>query len=413
MEEHKGIWIVAGLLVLLIAVIGGMELLKRSADPILEASTPKSLVTTFKDDPMTSRAFTWHTERTDLKSVVQLIEGKYTDKSQFEEQNVITVEGESSTIEVGGGVQQGVHKVNVVDLQPSTTYTYRVGSGEASEWSELAVFQTQSEDLSAFTFINVTDSQGKTEQDFELWGKTLDKAFELFPDAQFIVHNGDLTDDPKKEASWDFFFSKAKQWVTRIPLMPVTGNHDEIDKDADRYASHFYLPDNGSAKSNPGTTYSFDYGPVHFVVLNTESKVKDQTEWLRKDLASTDKPWKIVALHDGPYGGSQEKSILKRWVPVFDEYEVDLVLQGHNHEYVRSKPMRNDQVVEENEGTIYVVTHSSGSKFNEKKDDLYYHEVHFKYTKQVFAAVQISGDTLTFQAYDISGQPIDEFTIVH
>ena len=104
--------------------------------------------------------------------------------------------------------------------------------------------------------------------------------------------------------------------------MPVTGNHDEIDKDADRYASHFYLPDNGSAKSNLGTTYSFDYGPVHFVVLNTESKVKDQTEWLRKDLASTDKPWKIVALHDGPYGGSQEKSILKRWVPVFDEYEV-------------------------------------------------------------------------------------------
>lgn len=161
-------------------------------------------------------------------------------------------------------------------LEPGTLYTYRVGSGVEGEWSPAAEFTTEEDGLASVSFINVTDSQGETAEDFKLWGNTLNKAFQTFPEAKFIVHNGDLTEDPEDSAGWDDFFGNVQGWISGIPLMPVTGNHDEVDEDATHYTSHFNLPDNGAKGSIAGTSYSFDYGPVHVTVLNTESNLKSK-----------------------------------------------------------------------------------------------------------------------------------------
>lgn len=74
----------------------------------------------------------------------------------------------------------------------------------------------------------------------------------------------------------------------------------------------------------------------------------------------------------GLRGNSYKK--VEDWTGIFDKYEVDLVLQGHNHEYSRSYPLRGGTIVPEGEipkgayrGTVYVVTNASGRKFNEKK----------------------------------------------
>lgn len=397
-----------GLLVIAVVVFGGIEWLNGQAVNRYSAG-PQSIVTTWIDDPKTSIAITWHSSNREDHAKVQLAKGNGV--VNFEEEQVITIEGSSSLIEIDGGRIQAVHKAAVEGLEPGTTYQYRVGNGTADGWSEVYSFTTEAKTVEAFSFINVTDSQGVTKQDFALWGKTLDKAFELFPDAKFIVHNGDLTEDPAIEAGWKYFFDEAKQWITSVPLMPVTGNHDEVAEEAERFAAHFQVPANGSAEATAGTNYSFDYGNVHVVVLNTESNVKKQAAWLEEDLANTTQPWKIVALHEGPYGGNQKESVLKRWVPIFDQYGVDLVLQGHNHEYVRSYPMKNDQVVEEGEGTVYVLPNTSGPKFNAKKEDLYYHQVHLQNNKQMFAAIHISGNTLTYEAYDVDGMLVDSFTL--
>ncbi|WP_409344561.1 fibronectin type III domain-containing protein [Paenibacillus sp. MBLB4367] len=406
MGGQKGMWIVGGLLVLSIAAFAGVELLKsRAASP----AKPKALVTTFKGDPRTSRAFTWHTGNPEAAAVVQVVKGA--ENITFEEKMTMTIKGETTSIEVAKGRRQGVHKAIVTDLEPGAVYTYRVGSGEAGGWSEPAIFMTEPEALTDFTFLNVTDSQGVTENDFALWGKTLDKAFAVFPEAGFIAHNGDLTENPEDESAWDAFFGKAGRWLSRFPLMPVTGNHDEADKKADRFVSHFSLPDNGAKGSINGTSYSFDYGLAHFVVLNTESNGKEQTEWLRSDLAGSQKMWKIALLHRGPYGGNQDESVLQRWVPVFDEFGVDLALQGHNHEYSRSYPLKDGQIVREGEGTVYVVTNTSGPKFNKKKADQFYHRVHFQNGKQMFAGIRVNGNALTYQAYDVDGNMLDAFTL--
>lgn len=413
MKHRRDLWMIGSLALVLVAVVVGMEWTKSS-----QSAKPKSLVTTIKGEASTSRAFTWVTSRTDT-AVVQLVAGEQLDEAVFEGDQVMMIEGITSVVELGQGKQQSVHKAEVTGLKPGTLYTYRVGSGQDKEWSQMEQFRTESAEAKEFTFLNVTDSQGVTEADFELWGNTLNKAFQTFPDAGLIVHNGDLTDDPEDEHAWEAFFDAAQPWIAQVPLMPVTGNNDEVDGDVERYVSHFNLPDNGAPGVVAGTSYSFDYGNAHFVMLNTESGIKKQTEWLREDLAATDQDWIIVSTHRGAYAGNRYEKI-DDWVQVFDEFEVDLVLQGHNHEYARSHPLRGGKVVGSGEdtvysreGTVYVVTNTSGPKFNEKKEDQFYHKVHFQNYKQMFAGITIAGDTLTYQAYDVDGQLLDEFELRH
>ncbi|WP_282938564.1 metallophosphoesterase family protein [Paenibacillus sp. RC67] len=410
--------IVVWLIVLAVIVVGvALWLESQKKEGSTGSSAPKSLVTTIKGDARTSRAFTWYTDNPDEGAVIQWIKGAGV--INFTGNQVHTLKATTTPIKTDKKHTQGVHKAEITGLEPGTAYSYRVGSGKDTGWSEPSSFMTEVVGTSAFSFINVTDSQGVTEGDFEIWGRALDKAFQTFPEARFVVHNGDLTEDPEDETGWDYFFGKTKSWLKQFPFMPVTGNHDEIDKNADRYLAHFNLPVNGAEGSTPGTNYSFDYGNAHFIVLNTESNINEQTKWLRNDLAHTDKLWKIVAVHRGAYGGNMYTKT-EKWTSLFDEYKVDLVLQGHNHEYSRSYPLRNGKVagtgdgpVVNHEGTVYVVTNASGAKMNEKKKDQFYHKVHFQNGKPMFAGITIEGNSLTYQAYDVDGKKWDEFVIQH
>ncbi|MGZ7442861.1 metallophosphoesterase [Paenibacillus sp. TH7-28] len=397
------VWLViVGLL--LAAAIFGLQKIERH-----QAAQPKSVALTFKGDARNSLAFTWYTETPGLQGIVQVAEGTQPPVS-WEGERIFTFAAESAEIVTGNGKRQGVHKAEATGLVPGMAYVYRLGSGRDGGWSEPAGFVTEAAKPEMFSFINVADSQGETEADFKLWGRTLDKAFAVFPDARFIVHNGDLTEEPENEQGWDAFFGQAGQWLKRVPLLPVTGNHDEIAGEAERFTSHFNLPDNGAKGSAPGTTYSFDYGHAHFVMLDTESNLKRQADWLRDDLQKNGKPWTIVAMHRPAYGGNQYEKA-EEWIKIFDEYGVDLVLQGHNHEYSRSYPLRSGEIVPAGEGTVYVVTNTAGPKFNELKKDKFYHAVHFQNDKQMFAGITVSERSLRYEAYDADGNKLDEVVL--
>jgi hypothetical protein len=409
---RKEIWLIVLCCALLLGIVVWIEFIKKE-----QTIKPYALVTTFKGEPATSRAFTWYTASEPDSAMLQVVEGDEPDN--WSGGAVMTVAGTSTSIASENGLSGVSHKAEITGLKPGTEYRYRVGDGTKAGWSNAYRFWTEPAETEAFTFINVTDSQGETEADFALWGRTLDSAFSAFPQARFIVHNGDLTENPEDEQAWAYFFKSAANWITAVPLMPVTGNHDEVDKEAWAFVSHFNVPNNGAKKTIEGTTYSYDYGAAHFIMLNTESGIASQTEWLERDLAQTDKPWIIVSMHRGAYGGSMYTKV-DEWVELFDKYEVDLVLQGHNHEYSRSYPLRSgelagdgDSPVRDREGTVYVVTNASGPKFNEKKKDQFYHKVHFQNNKQMFAGVTIDGNALTYRAYDVDGQKLDEFVLLH
>ncbi|MHA7964022.1 purple acid phosphatase family protein [Paenibacillus sp. CAU 1782] len=383
----------------------------------LEKNKPKSLVTTFAGDPGTMRGFAWRSNgKGEEAAILQIAKG--TEEPDWSGTEVATFSGTSIPVTDGNGILERSNKVIVTGLEPGTAYIYRAGNGNPGNWSEPAAFETEAEGLDEFTFIHVSDSQGETEADFSIWGDTAKAAFSMFPESAFVIHGGDLTEDPSDGKAWDYFFKEASPWVQQIPLMPTTGNHDEVDGDSEMYRSYFQLPDNGESNSARGSSYYFQYGNVRFIMLNTESRVKKQTEWLREVLSSGEAGWTVVSLHRGPYGGNVNEDI-GDWVELFDEYKVDLVLQGHNHEYSRSYPLRHGEIVASGDepvpagaGTVYVVSNAAGQKLNDKKKDQFYHKVHMQNGKPVYADITVKADSLRYAAYDVDGQLLDSFEIV-
>ena len=116
----------------------------------------------------------------------------------------------------------------------------------------------------------------------------------------------------RQGAHWNAWFAAAKGVIDSIPIMPVSGNHEsygskEITKPL-YCLEQFTLPQNGP-EGLKGQAYSYDYGPVHFVVLDsqqTEQKqggdiLTIQQAWLEADLAASKATWKIVFFHKPPY----------------------------------------------------------------------------------------------------------------
>jgi hypothetical protein len=165
-----------------------------------------------------------------------------------------------------------------------------------------------------------------------------------------------------------------------IPFLVSPGNHDLIERNLDRcpdalaYFLVWALPQNGpmtapGAANTPtllGTesrrraflesagpayprtaNYAFDYGDAHWTVLDTNLHVDwtDPTlrDWLERDLASAQgAPWRFVAFHQPPFHSTQAHSD-EQWtrllVNLFEKYRVDLVFNGHIHNYQRSYPL--------------------------------------------------------------------------
>ncbi len=118
-------------------------------------------------------------------------------------------------------------------------------------------------------------------------------------------------------------------------LVPVLGNHDYVSDEQSAI-----LAEVGRRR----TWYADQIGIVRIVVLDTE-QIDDpaQTAWLQETLASpTDAPWTIVAMHKPAYSAGvhgSDEAIQQQWVPLFEQYDVPLVLAGHDHDYQRSTPI--------------------------------------------------------------------------
>lgn len=138
---------------------------------------------------------------------------------------------------------------------------------------------------------------------------------------------------------------------------PCPGNHDynsiSLTTHDGPYYRIFTMPKNGEAGGVPSGQegfYSFDYGNIHFVSLNSEwipwtfPPNNEQIQWLHQDLSSTTQTWKIVFWHKPPYSkGSHDSdntadiaAMRANFVPIMDQYGVDLVLNGHSHNYERT-----------------------------------------------------------------------------
>nr|WP_035926708.1 MULTISPECIES: metallophosphoesterase family protein [Pseudofrankia] len=242
------------------------------------------------------------------------------------------------------------------------------GTGEGADGSGAGASEA---DGSAFTFTCFGDHG--TDQEDDPYGTpasgavvaAVDMLAPLFHLALGDLSYASLRRDPAEV--WADWFRMIAPSASRRPWMPVAGNHESERGlgrfGLDSYQAYFQLPDNGAGGDFQGLWYAFTVGRVRFVVLFGEDACYQehglvylrgfsggrQTAWLEQTLraarADPEIDWVIVAMHQvamstAAYHNGGDLGLREEWLPLFDRYEVDLVLCGHEHHYERTHPVR-------------------------------------------------------------------------
>lgn len=372
------------------------------------SATPDHVVLTWSDDPATTQTIQWRTNAEVSKGAV-----RYGLKADAGTSPFLVVEAATERIDTPFVVNDpGVsrHTATIRELQPDTTYVYAVGDGSDGGWGDLAEFTTAPAGVKPFSFIYMGDAQNGLEQ----WGDLVQGAYRARPDAAFYIMAGDLVNRGAERDDWDSLFENAQGVFDRRQLVPALGNHEYQGGEPELYLRHFELPKNGPTTIAPEKAYAFDYSNALFVVLDSNLPAASQTAWLEEQLATTDATWKFVVYHHPAYSSGTRRDnpeVRKLWGALFDKYHVDLALQGHDHAYLRTYPMRNEQrVASPAEGTIYIVS-VSGTKYYEQGDFDYTEFGMTNVSTYQVLDITISGNTLVYRAYDHDGAKRDEFTI--
>lgn len=277
--------------------------------------------------------------------------------------------------------------------------------------------------------------------------------------------------------------------MSSVPFYVVVGNHDVWAADLKTYPdglAYFYysdLPLNApafkrtvAAKGSPEqvegfkkataprypnmTNYSVDHGNVHIVCIDANVYVhpfeQDFLDWLEADLKSSKAKWKIVNFHQ-PGFNSSNAHYSQQWMravsPLFERSGVDLVLNGHVHNYQRSHPLTfapnlassGKPVIDSTgkvngtftldstfdgkkntrpKGILYIVTGAAGAGLYDStisnKPEKWVHAPETNWVPftaklishtHSFSLVETKRNKLTFKQLDVEGKLIDEITI--
>ncbi|MBR4857961.1 MAG: metallophosphoesterase [Clostridia bacterium] len=336
------------------------------------------------------------------------------------------------------------HTLTVSGLESGTKYSYRIGDAKKGWWSEAGTITTAEGGDEAFTFFYMTDPQAQRKDHYEKFGEVVETAQALYPDARFIVSAGDQVDEESNVKHWNYFLNSTDA-LLELPFMPTTGNHEKAGA---AITENFELPNIPEQNLESGVYYSYDYNDVHFTVLNTNDDDDDklsqaQIEWMINDISSSDAKWKIVVLHKALYSNgshyddSDVEGFRKQLGALLPYLGVDMVLQGHDHVYLRTDVLNANAVVPTRtgtktyngidyvtkynpKGTIYSICGTSGVKVYHTKDAAATDE---KFPRgeavvdvenSMFSAITVDGDTLYYNAYEVDdgkANAVDTFAI--
>lgn len=235
---------------------------------------------------------------------------------------------------------RGVGRVEVGELQPGRAYECEVDG----RTSRFVAPPDANQEVRFVVFGDLRSGDGVHRQ-------LVSQIAARSPD--FYVTTGDLVPDGDSIEAWRNFFDIERPLTSQTLFLTARGNHDGDDGLFERLAgSQLDGHDTGDAYG------SVDVGPAHFVLIDTEqplSRGTRQYDFIQSDLAAhVDQPL-IAVLHKplfstGRHGG--DRVVHDALGPLFQRYGVDLVLQGHDHDYERSMPIN---------GVTYVVTGGAGA----------------------------------------------------
>jgi Purple acid Phosphatase, N-terminal domain/Calcineurin-like phosphoesterase len=387
--------------------------------------TPQRVMLGWIGDPAHTQAITWRTQKKADTPQVQFAPG---DANPDFISKAATVPATATSLDLGDGVAAVTYRANLENLKPATHYLYRVGDGK--NWGEWNGFRTASEQAGRFQFLYVGDAQNDIKS---RWSRLIRAAYATAPQSAFVIHTGDLVSTGSRDDLWGEWHDAMGFIAATIPSMPCPGNH-EIERPAGSpksdvlpaiWSRQFSYPANGP--DIPGNeSYYFDYQGVRFISLNVNILAEPQdydqdhqkaqvlSAWLERVLKNNPNRWTVAFQHQTMFSMASQrnyKHMRDVLMPLYDKYHVDLVLQGHDHLYARSKKLfAGEPVAGDAPGTIYMIS-VSGPKMYEI-DQAFQPLMAKVITKtQMFQVIDVNGDRMTVRSYSSEGEQLDLFQI--
>jgi acid phosphatase type 7 len=299
-------------------------------------------------------------------------------------------------------------------LKSGTEYTYRVFADDQLLTADALRFRTPG--AQPVKFVSFGDSGMGTPEQQQLVGRMMSHS------AKLVVHTGDLVYPTGTYEGYEkFYFDFYRQMMTEVPFFPCPGNHDYYEFRCGPYREVHSLPNEGIPPAESGRYYSYDWGNVHFISLDSNDSLIDAVEgrgkmleWLETDLQRTDKFWRVVYLHHPAYSAGLhceelESQLVRQYiVPILDKYSVPLVLNGHEHSYQRSYPMSQGQVAARGDGTVYITTGGGGATLHPVFSSPF---VEIAQSRHHYIVCDINGAAGQIRAFGLAGDIFDTATL--
>jgi acid phosphatase type 7 len=370
------------------------------------------------------------------------------------------------------------HQITLEKLTPNTKYFYAVANGNTVLQGDKDNFFVTSPPIGSEQKVRIMAFG-----DMGMGIETQTNVYKQY--LKFIGNNYTdlwlLMGDNAYAQGWDweyqqrfFEFYQTERLMKQTPIFPSPGNHDYsptpnnyiIEDPLVAYFSIFSVPTKGEVggvASKSKAFYSYNYANIHFVSLDSYgkqgadramfSKDSDQMKWLEQDLKANKQKWTIVYWHHPPYTMGSHNSdteldlqtIREGVVPILEKYKVDMVLNGHSHNYERSQMMKGHYGMEatynpklhaasnsngrydgtnescpyikdskklENEGIIYVIAGTGASNYGAQPS--YPHDAMVYSNNQNAGSLylEIEGNRLDAKFVTEDGSIKDQFTIL-
>lgn len=428
----------------------------------------------------------WHVADSTAAWTVEI---KTTDKSAWTKCASPT----ATRIAVTGVAPHFVYRAAFTGLVPGSVFTYRLLKNN----KEVFISQAQAPKSSAqnFRFVAFGDIGAGTVEAKQIANGVYNAKADLILIPGDIVYDNGLIKEYRSRF-WPIYNSDKVDSIgvplmRSVPFVGAVGNHDADSRDLDRlpdalaYFHYWDQPLNGPVGKEGGayvpllkgsdenkkaflqgagdryprmTNFSFDYGNAHYTFIDADTYVdwtdNELTSWVAKDLADAkNAAWRFVVYHHPGFNSSKEhfeQQQMRLLSPIFEAGKVDIVFNGHVHNYQRSYPMhfapekkgtllvggKDNKTVRgrvvtgkwtldknfdgktqtKPDGVIYIVTGAGGQDlYNpEQQDDP---DSWQKFTTRFisklhsFTVVDINGKTLTLRQLNADGKELDAITI--
>ena len=289
----------------------------------------------------------WHADKADAKAEVRV--SKNADMS-----DAVLFKGEATPAESDS---QLVCRVTMTGFEENTSYYYQWNTGK--EWSKICEYETKSfGDHKALIMgdIQITEiyddgDDGNQINDGYLWNSILTEALEKNPDAAYFLTPGDNTSSGRTDAEWQTLLMP--EALRGLPMAMAIGNHDKKGMTYNYYTN---MPNEyyGNYFRGLDRDFWFRYGDVLYLFYDSTSGNAPDHMAMTKEAVSLnqDAKWRVGVVHHGIYGagdaiGDLETELLLTTIfaPIFETYDLDLVVTGHTHSQGRSHFMEDTKVV--------------------------------------------------------------------